>query len=237
MPHVHLGGGGSDRGLGGTHAGFRFSGALLRLPRGNLGAAQCRTGAYSIGARALLGQMHLDLCPTQVGGGHSHGSFHLLDADLKIARIELREELVSRDWLVVHDVHSQNCAVDLGAERHDIAGDIGIVRRFVRAIVLPELPAVRDTKPEQHYQETVENIPSAEQLAPLPACYLMHTGSGVSGTQRGDCYRGTTRRAVCPAGLMCHDANSIGRDTLSNTERTGLRERENTITEGRQEGV
>src|SRR5262245_51861848 len=99
MPHVHLGCGSSDSGLSCTQAGFRFSSTLLRFPRGDLGAPQRRTGACSIGARALLGEMHLDLCPTEIGGSHSHGSFYLLDANLKVTRIELRQELVSRDCL------------------------------------------------------------------------------------------------------------------------------------------
>src|SRR5262249_10525004 len=67
-------------------------------------------------------------------------------------------------------------------------------------------------------------MPGAEQLAPLLAGHLMHTDRGLRGVHRGECYRGATRRAVCPVGLMRHDSDSIGRDTLSNAERMESRE-------------
>ena len=165
LPQVHLSGGSRDRCRRGPHAGFRCSGTLLRLLRGDVGAPQGRTGPCGLCAGALLGQLHLELCSVQVGGGHRHRRFPLLDTHLEVARIEVRKQLAGRDGLVVHDVHGDNRTMRLRTDGHDIADHIGIVRRLMRPIVLPEVPAIRERQPEQHDHESIEDIPGAPGLA------------------------------------------------------------------------
>ena len=70
-----------------------------------------------------------------------------------------------RDGLVVHDVHGDNRTIHLRTDGHDIADHIGIVRRLMRPIVLPEVPAIRERQPEQHDHESIEDIPGAPGLA------------------------------------------------------------------------
>jgi hypothetical protein len=93
----------------------------------------------------------------------------LLDTDLEVARIKVRKELAGLDGLVVHDVHCYHSAIHLRTDGHDIADNIGVIRRLMRAIVLPELPAIGGSSPEQHSQETIEGIPGAPGLASLSA--------------------------------------------------------------------
>jgi hypothetical protein len=88
----------------------------------------------------------------------------LFDTDLEVARIELQEELTGFDGLVVHDVHSEDRAIDLRTDGDDIADHIRIIRRLMRAIVLPEVPAIRGHHPEEPEEETSEDIPGAPGL-------------------------------------------------------------------------
>jgi hypothetical protein len=121
---------------------------MLGFPDGNLGGAQGGTGAVRIATDALLRQWHLDLRPSQPSRSDGHGGFRLSDAGFKIAPIELCQELAGFYCLMVCDVHSGDRAIHLGADGDNIADHVGVVRRDVRVIVLPELQAVRYA----HYQ-------------------------------------------------------------------------------------
>jgi hypothetical protein len=124
---------------------LRFRNTLLGFTRGNLCTTQRGTGALGIRAGTLLRELHLDLGPTQVGGRHSHGCFHLFDPRLKVTRVELSEDVIGVDCLVVDDVDGQNRAIDLRTQRDDITDDVGIVCRFMRLVILSQLPAIGDT--------------------------------------------------------------------------------------------
>ena len=75
--------------------------------------------------------------------------------------------MIGVDRLVVDDVDGQDRAIDLRTQRDDITNDVGIVCRFMRLIVLPELPAIGDTNTQQDDTEAIEHIPGLEQPTSL----------------------------------------------------------------------
>src|SRR5438034_346839 len=134
-------------------------------------AQEIDPGAFALGLRlrqALLARTPLRL-----------RRFPLLDTHLEVARIEVCKQLTALNGLVVHDVHGEDRAIDLRTDGYDIADNISIIRRLMRAVVLPELPAIGGCHPEEHYQETREHIPGAPGLASRSACHGSPTGRGV----------------------------------------------------------
>src|SRR5215468_5603196 len=181
MPHVHLGGSGSYRGFRGAHTGFGAT--LLRLSRGDLRAAQSSPGAVGLCARTLLCQGDFDLGAPQVRGGYGYRRFSLFDTRLKVTCIKLREYLVRFHGLVVGNVHGKGGAIDLRTDRHNMPDHVGVVRRFMRLIVLPEVPAIWGTYPEQQHQQTVQGIPE-EWCTPLCLRHARHSDRDISSLLR-----------------------------------------------------
>jgi hypothetical protein len=91
--------------LAGTQPCLGFLSPVLGFTPGALHSAQRGTGPGRITAGAFLGHRHFKLSALQLRHSHGDGSSSLLQAEFKIAAIELGQELASLDLLMFLDVH------------------------------------------------------------------------------------------------------------------------------------
>ena len=100
----------------------------------------CDDGAFGVGdLGALLGLARLDVLDGRLGP-HNVG-LGLRDPGLVVVVLDLDQKLIGLDALEIVDGHLAEIALDLGAERREVAFDISIVRGLGDVRADPGVPA------------------------------------------------------------------------------------------------
>jgi hypothetical protein len=102
-----------------------------------------RNGALRLGDLGVL----LGLARLQVldrGFRHRNIGLGLVDAGLVVVVLDLDQKLVGLDALEIVDGHLAEIALDLGAERREVAFNVGVVRGLRDVRTDPGVPARRE---------------------------------------------------------------------------------------------
>jgi hypothetical protein len=97
------------------------------------------------------------------GGDRGLGLCHLGG---EVAIVDDEEDGTFGDFLIVGDPHLLEVALDLRADHRDVALNIGVVGRLLKAQCRPPVPAAGRAEGEHHYrQDHQDNL--AHQVAPV----------------------------------------------------------------------